>query len=37
VSLAPLDPGEYTLTLTLEDPLRDVRHSRDVRFRVVAR
>jgi GWxTD domain-containing protein len=37
VNLAPLGPGEYTLTLTVEDPSRDVRHRRDVRFRVVAR
>ncbi len=37
VNLAPLGPGDYTLSLTVEDPSRDVRHRRDVRFRVVAR
>jgi len=37
VNLAPLDPGEYTLTLTIEDPAGDVRHRRDVRFRVTGR
>ena len=37
VNLAPLDPGEYTLTLTIEDPASDVRHRRDVRFRVTGR
>jgi hypothetical protein len=34
VNLAPLRPGEYTLTLTVEGRERDVRHSREVRFRV---
>ncbi|HET7039079.1 MAG TPA: GWxTD domain-containing protein [Gemmatimonadales bacterium] len=37
VNLAPLDPGDYTLTLTVEDPARDIRHRRAVRFRVTGR
>ncbi|MDH3495270.1 MAG: GWxTD domain-containing protein [Gemmatimonadota bacterium] len=37
VNLAPLAPGEYTLRLTVEDPSRDVRHTRDVRLRVLPR
>jgi GWxTD domain-containing protein len=37
VNLARLGPGEYTLTLTIESPSRDVRHTRDVQFRVVPR
>jgi GWxTD domain-containing protein len=34
VNIASLGPGDYTLTLTVEDPSRDLRHKRDVRFRV---
>jgi hypothetical protein len=37
VSLARLDPGEYTLTLVIEDPAGDARHRRVVRFRVTGR
>ncbi len=37
VNLAPLAPGEYTLRLTVEDPSRDVRHTRDVPLRVLPR
>jgi GWxTD domain-containing protein len=37
VNLAPLSPGDYTLTLVVEDPARDVRHRRDVKFHVTNR
>jgi GWxTD domain-containing protein len=37
VNIAALGPGDYTLTLTVDDPSRDARHTRQVRFRVVTR
>jgi hypothetical protein len=37
VGLEQLGPGEYTLTLMIEDPEGDARHRRDVRFRVTDR
>jgi GWxTD domain-containing protein len=37
VNLPPLDPGDYTLTLVVEDPSRDIHHRRAVRFRVTRR
>lgn len=37
VSLAPLDPGDYTLSLVIRSAQGDVRHRRDVRFHVTGR
>jgi GWxTD domain-containing protein len=37
VNLSPLEPGDYTLTLTVESAGGDIRHKRDVRFRVTDR
>jgi hypothetical protein len=35
VGLAPLAPGDYVLTLTVEDVAREIRREREVPLRVV--
>jgi len=37
VGLAPLEPGDYVLSLEVEDLERDVRQRREVPLRVVGR